>query len=177
MSDTNLIQHSGSRQASSLQRDPIVSSVTLNAAFLKEVKDLNDELDTTLKWVDDMCSRPWWMRRHANVFVELLNKLRDQLGMHFALEEAYGYFDDPAYVAPHLSDRIDALRKQHPVLFVELCACIEHAEALLEAGNVASLVVRIGGRVESFRSKLQRHEQDENALIMELYCEDIGVGD
>jgi len=42
------------------------------------------------------------MCRHL---VDWLSELRDQLALHFALEEAYGYFDEPLHVAPQLAEK------------------------------------------------------------------------
>ena len=73
------------------------STVTVNAAFFQEIKEVNQELWQTLAQVRDVCQRPQVAQVDAHRFATLLGELRDQLAMHFALEEAYGYFDDPAF--------------------------------------------------------------------------------
>ena len=77
------------------------STVSVNAAFFQEIKEVNQELWQTLAQVREVCQRPQAARIDCRGFAMLLGELRDQLALHFALEEAYGYFEDPAYVAPH----------------------------------------------------------------------------
>ena len=72
--------------------------------------------------------------------VDLLIELQDQLALHFALEEAYGYFDDPIWVAPHISDLAESLRAEHVALYSELCDLAEQAGSLAEAGSPAGQV-------------------------------------
>ena len=69
-------------------------TVSINPAFLQEIKDDHHELRQLMHHVSAMLSRPSWMRLEYDRLVELLTKLRDQLAMHFSLEEAYGYFED-----------------------------------------------------------------------------------
>ena len=80
-------------------------TLTINAAFLQEIKDDNRELKQLL---DDCAER----LAHASTghvdpkrLVGSLARLRDQVALHFALEEAYGYFDDAIDVAPRSAAR------------------------------------------------------------------------
>ena len=122
-------------------------------------------------------NRPNWMQTEYDRLVELFTKLRDQLAMHFSLEEAYGYFEDAISVAPHLSKRAEALRAQHFELYSQLCSLVERAEQLLyhEAAKVA-----LAGLAEDFRrfsAGLQQHESCESELILHAFNDDLGAGD
>ena len=67
-------------------------TVTINAAFLHEIKEDHERLRTLLAEAFGMCQtrRPELIRPRR--FASLLAELRDQLAMQFALEGAYGYF-------------------------------------------------------------------------------------
>ena len=84
-------------------------TLTINAAFLHEIKEDNRELRHLL---DDCCGAAGAAASGGSRIAaggQLLGKLRDQLAMHFSLEEAYGYFDDAIDVAPRLSRQAECL--------------------------------------------------------------------
>ena len=87
------------------------TTVTVNAAFLQEIKEVNHELWQLLADLRHRCQRPI-APGTCRVLVDKLCELRDQLALHFALEEAYGYFEDPVDVAPQLCRQADALLAQ-----------------------------------------------------------------
>ncbi|MBI3839369.1 MAG: hemerythrin domain-containing protein [Planctomycetia bacterium] len=152
-------------------------TVAINPAFLQEIKDDHHELRQLLHHTAAMLNRPPWMQMEYDRLVDLFTKLRDQLAMHFSLEEAYGYFEDAITVAPHLSKRAEALRSQHFELYSQLCSLVERAEQLLyhEAPAIALAGLAEGFRAFSFR--LQDHELCESDLILEAFHDDLGAGD
>ncbi|HEX3998704.1 MAG TPA: hemerythrin domain-containing protein [Pirellulales bacterium] len=151
-------------------------TLTINAAFLQEIKEDNRELRQLLEETGGLLARPHEAGIELRRVARLLGKLRDQLAMHFSLEEAYGYFDDGIDVAPRLSRRAEALRSQHPRLFVALCDLVEEAEQLvyherpLGAGDLASGFAR-------FHRQFQQHEAEEISLVVQMFNEEIGGGD
>ncbi|HEV3137735.1 MAG TPA: hemerythrin domain-containing protein [Pirellulales bacterium] len=152
-------------------------TVSINPAFLQEIKDDHHELRQLLHHTAAMLDRPTWMQIEFDRLADLFTKLRDQLAMHFSLEEAYGYFEDAISVAPHLSKRAEALRSQHFELYSQLCSLVERAEQLLyhEAAKVA-----VAGLAEDFRrfsAGLQEHESCESDLILQAFHDDLGAGD
>ena len=105
--------------------------LSVNAAFLQEIKDDNRELRGLLSAMDQAMSREGREGYRMEVLCELLARIRDQIATHFSLEEAYGYFDDAKSATPHLSHRADILRSQHETLFSELCELVDAAEEML----------------------------------------------
>src|SRR5262245_65894974 len=103
------------------------ATVTVNAAFLQEIKEVNQEL-----WMLQADLRHRFQRPvapgHCRFLVDKLCLLRDQLALHFSLEEAYGYFDDPVDVAPQLSRAADRLRSAHKGLYLAVCGLVERSE-------------------------------------------------
>ncbi len=154
-----------------------VATVTVNPAFLQEIKEDNHELRQLLADACAAISGPVGTHMPSRQLADLLGSLRDQLAIHFALEEAYGYFEEPLSVAPRLSTKADALRNQHRDLYLEICELVDQAQrCAYHEGNGASLR-KLAADFRAFISKLQEHESQENELVLEAFDEDIGVGD
>lgn len=153
-----------------------VNTVTVNAAFLQEIKDVNQEL-----WLLQADLRHRFQRPvapgHGRFLIDKLCLLRDQLALHFSLEEAYGYFDDPVDVAPQLSRAAQRLRAEHKGLYLDLCELVEHAERMFYDEQHAALALWLPSQFLEFDERLRSHEERENELIVEAYDGDIGVGD
>ncbi len=148
-------------------------TVTINAAFLQEIKEDNQRLHELLTHLRGRDAR--W-RLTLSSLADLLGQLRDQLATHFSLEEAFGYFEDPLRVAPHLCDQAEKLRNQHGELYSRASDLAEFADAQSRrsGGDQASGVWE---RFAAFDAALQDHEACENELIMSAFTVDIGVGD
>ena len=152
------------------------ATVTVSPAFLQEIKEVNQELWQSLADLRKRCSRPiaTGICRHL---VDWLSELRDQLALHFALEEAYGYFDEPLHVAPQLAEKAERLRMEHQELYVEFSDLVDRSERMFFAGQTAALAVWVGPRFLDFDASLRDHEDRENELIYDAFDSDIGVGD
>jgi len=107
----------------------------------------------------------------------LLLELRDQIALHFALEEAYGYFDDPVDVSPTTAYQAENLRSDHRRLYSHLSDLVDRAETMLEDGHQAMLATSVPGQFILFDEALQNHEHRENELLMSMLEEEIGTGD
>jgi hypothetical protein len=152
-------------------------TLTINAAFLQEIKEVNDELWSLLGKVRHACSRPIALSGNSRYFVNMLLELRDQLALHFALDEAYGYFEDPADVTPHLGREAERLRGEHRRIYSQLCSIADRAETMLDHGHQALLATSIPGQFILFDEALQNHERRENQLLMQMLGEELGEGD
>ena len=155
----------------------VTRTLGLNAAFLQEIKEDNSHLRELLDATADALSGPLLVRARPQVLAELLGRLRDQLAMHFSLEEFFGYFEDAVDAAPHLSANADVLRAQHETLFVALCSIVDDAEKLVYGEMSKGTLRRISSRFGKFYEDLRQHEASENELVMQALYEDIGVGD
>ena len=151
-------------------------TVTVNAAFLEEIKEVNQELWQLLTDLRHRCQRPI-APAHCRLLIDKLCQLRDQLALHFSLEEAYGYFDDPIDVAPQLSHQAEQLRGEHKELYLEFCDLADHGERMFYEERHAALALWIGPQFLELDQRLREHERRENELIYEAYDADIGVGD
>ncbi len=153
------------------------STVTVNAAFLQEIKDVNEDLWKLLDDVKQLCNDPERVQLQGRRLVDMFGDLRDQLAMHFALEEAYGYFDDPIHVAPRLSVTASQLRDEHQILYAMVRDLADEVDELSRAGRLARSGSWVVERFREYYDRFQQHETRENELILDAYDSDIGVGD
>ena len=149
-------------------------TVTVNAAFLKEIKEENDELVRLLDELRDLCSADVSAVVEPERFSELLNSLRDQLALHFSLEECLGYFDDPAEVDPNFSTTADRLRSQHQDLYREINKITEIAADLLYPWIDGPSLPETVKRYLRFHQQLSEHERRELELIWNVHQIDLG---
>lgn len=164
-------------------------TLTINAAFLREIKDDNRQLQELLAMLRELTSNPVVPRRHRQRVIGLLEDLCDQLAIHFALEEAYGYFEDAIDVAPHIAERADELRAEHVTLFETIRTIAEAGKQWFAGhvfrhyaigemfGNGATRPISfddIAIQFQQFNDQLLQHEQSESALILEAFDTDIG---
>lgn len=151
--------------------------VTINAAFLQEIKEVNQDLWRLIEDLRQMCAAPLSIRRQSRHLVDALAVLRDQLAMHFSLEEAYGYFIDPLQPDPQVAALADSLRKQHRTLYTAASQLADHAENLYRERDDATLTTVLPISIENYLQALMIHESEETDLIYRAMYEDIGVAD
>jgi hypothetical protein len=155
--------------------DKTTRQLAVNAAFLKDIKDDNRDLKRLLAQLDPLVGQLPLAINHWPELVQLLDDLRDQLAMHFALEEAYGYFEDAIVSAPQLSVTAQCLRGQHTHLFTQICELADHAVGL--SADAELQIQKLLNRIADFRQEFEQHEEAELQLILDALGEDIGVGD
>ncbi|MCA9262682.1 MAG: hemerythrin domain-containing protein [Planctomycetales bacterium] len=152
------------------------ATVTVNAPFLQEIKDDNRSLRVLLARAQRFCAS--CSLDSVREFSQLLNDLRDQLAMHFALEEAYGYFDDPIDAAPNLCEQAIRLREEHSDLYLEIQEIADETEWLVYDRQVQPFALQqIVERFGEFSARFEGHESAEGELIWRACNLDIGVGD
>ncbi len=149
--------------------------VAVNAAFLKEIKEDNLLLKSLWDQIGPLAAHIETATNHWPELITLLSDLRDQLAIHFTLEEAYGYFDDAVDIAPQLSLQAENLRGQHRNLFEQIRDLADRVtEVSLESEQQSTAFMK---RFSRFRRDLENHEEDELKLILESLDDDLGVGD
>ena len=149
--------------------------VVVNAAFLRDIKDDNRDLKILMDRIHLLTHALPMAINHWPELIRLFADLRDQLAMHFSLEEAYGYFEDAIITAPRLSVTSECLRGQHSPLFKQIC---ELADCALEvSADQEEQISKFLRRFVQFRSEFQQHEEAELKLILDAMDDDLGVGD
>jgi Hemerythrin HHE cation binding domain len=152
-------------------------TVSINPAFLQEIKEDHHELRQLMHHTGATLGRSGPAEIEYPRLVEMFGKLRDQLAMHFSLEEAFGYYEDAINAAPHLTRRAECLRSQHAALFAELCRLAEAAEQLLYHEKPDAALSQLAGDYCRFSVRFHEHESQECDLIQEAVNDDIGTGD
>ena len=149
--------------------------LTVNAAFLKDIKDDNRHLKELLDRIAPLATHQQIAANHWNEFAGLVGELRDQLAFHFSLEEAYGYFDAAIDTEPQFSSQAESLRGEHPQLFArirDLADAVEEPTQRSDA-QMADLLAQYNTFFQAFAE----HEEAELQLILSALDDDLGVGD
>ena len=153
------------------------TTLSVNAAFLQEIKQDNVELRDLLGELSQRLLQRRLRLADAREMVDMLSRLRDQLAVHFSLEEAFGSFENAVTIATRLSERPDGLRSEHDLFFQDICSICEDAEQLLYHEASPRTLRQIAARYADFHDAFEQHEAREVELIMEAFDDDIGVGD
>lgn len=110
----------------------------------------------------------------AEELASQLDKARKQLESHFAHEETGGYFQGVLDAAPHLSDRVGALKHEHPQFLSLLdqmrSRVTSHETEEVWRGDCDNL---FGQFLKNFLA----HEASEHELMQQAYSQDIGNKD
>ncbi|QDV70918.1 hypothetical protein Poly24_46510 [Rosistilla carotiformis] len=146
-----------------------VMTLTVNPAFLQEIKESNHELWDTLHQVRQTCEEGGLRSEIAKRLVRLLDQLRDHLSLQFALEESYGYIECPGTIERRISETAERAQAQHCRLFLQLTDLCELAEELQYRGFAANEVERLIDETQAFDMALQEHERCEDDLIEIAY--------
>jgi len=156
----------------------ITSTKTVNAAFFREIKEVHQALWAQLDRLRGYAAAPIVPDEQMPSVIREVCDLQDMLAMHFALEEAFGYFDDPVSVAPHLSERANRLLSEHGELYLEIMNVADLGLRISSGQNISHEQIRkLMRRFVEFDEHFMRHEHAENELIMEAFGEDLGTGD
>jgi hypothetical protein len=145
----------------------ITATLTINPVFFQELKDDSYDLRRLLDSVGAILTVPAWRSLLRRGLADLMAQLRDQLSTQFALEEAYGYFEEPRQFDPQFAERAESLRAQHADLFEEISNLAERAEKLARRGLAPGASRQLAARYRQFEEAFEHHEAQENALIQE----------
>lgn len=140
--------------------------VRVNAAFLQEIKDENHRLKTLLDELHESTVKASTSRLEPERFSELTEDLRDQVALHFALEEAYGYFDDVSETTSKVTNAAELLRAEHGPLLREITEIAEIASQLIEGKLSPEAKDELFERALRYRASLLKHEAREIELIV-----------
>lgn len=151
--------------------------VTINAAFLHEIKEDNRELRRLLKSAATMFREKDRTRIDYKELVKVLGELRDRFALHFSLEEAYGYFEDALDVPPRLSERASSLRDEHRELYMSISQLEDEAERQLYHEKDSVAFSKMCDEFFEFYQAFRSHEERETEVILDSLGDEIGGGD
>lgn len=101
----------------------------------------------------------------------LLRELLTCLQEHFQHEEEGGYFAELVDASPNLSERADALCREHVEMHAQLTALHGHAQ------EAACPWENLQREFAQFLDRFKLHEAAENDMLQQAYCHDIGADD
>ncbi|MFM2095279.1 MAG: hypothetical protein RIS70_2403 [Planctomycetota bacterium] len=156
---------------------PLESSGASGAASLHEIKAVNHQLWRVMSELRRILESPFPPSIDPPRFVRLFEQLRDGIGLHFTLEEACGYFDNPVSASPRLSHESLLLRAQHRALYLEISELVERAAGGYDRKDEADWIRIVAKAFLRFCRRFEMHEARENALLQQAYDEDLGGGD
>lgn len=140
-------------------------AMTINPAFLQEIKDSNLSLWKALDRLPELSMPAPQRGKNFGELVALLGELRDALALQFALEESYGYMEVPAAIAPVNSHLMQDIRGQHCSLYLAINELAERAEELQYRGAQTEAIESLLGDVREFELRFRDHERMELDLI------------
>lgn len=149
-----------------------VKQLAINPAFFQDIKEDREELHFIEQRIKYLISAPELFAGSQPEFRELTEIFRDQLAFHFALEEAYGYFEEAIEVAPRLHKQALQLREQHSELY-EMSQELADAAAREPPLETEALA----DRARTMMTRLDAHESAELSLIQGALNVDEGGGD
>jgi hypothetical protein len=141
-------------------------TVTVNAAFLQEIKEENQGLWRSLVELEQLCDKPIG-HRLTRLIVEKLAEFHEQLMTQFSLEETFGYFSNPASAPTQLCLAAAKARDEHGHLLYGLRQVVDEAEQMLLEERYFELWVWVGQRFLRFAKRLRSHEETECALMLD----------
>jgi hemerythrin-like domain-containing protein len=107
--------------------------------------------------------------------LENLSSLREHLEKHFEFEETGGFMEEVMKALPNISPQVESLRRDHQILTFEINDLYRRAERLiLDSGPTSR---EIGEDIKHFLHSLREHERKENALVLHVFLDDVGMID
>ena len=139
--------------------------VTINAAFLQEVKEAFSELWEKVRQMVQSAQEGLPLSVDLNHWVTQLTELRGHLASEFSLEETYGYITRAA--KPLAGSAIDpsVTRNQHAELYLQLSELCEQVEEAQYRGTLMRDFWVYTKSFYVFVDSLQQHERMEARLI------------
>lgn len=154
-----------------------IQEIGVNAAFLSDIKDDEQEVPTLVRTVNEMLAADSLSESDAQVVLVLLRRLFLRLKSRFQLEDAIGYMEDVVAVAPRLCRKSEVLQHEHQPLLEQLLDVVEVAHLHFRKDKLSRNRVRLVAEVfAEFRESFLAHEAAETDLIYEALYLDLGVG-
>ncbi len=139
--------------------------VTINAAFLQEIKEANSQVWESLYFLRLMARERYIGQQNMHQWVQKLTEFRRQLSTEFALEETYGYI--PGAHHQHIAMGIDpaVALKQHKELYLHLLDVCEQVEESQYVGTIGRDFRSHTAAFQEFDASLSEHERIESEMI------------
>ena len=108
--------------------------------------------------------------------VERLDRLCGTLKAHFEAEQGGPLFRQLPLAKPRLAERLKRLEKEHGEILEAGQSTRSRAEELGDEVETYQLH-ELNARVQLLIAKIQRHESEENEIVLDAHWSDLGMGD
>jgi hemerythrin-like domain-containing protein len=142
------------------------------------IQDEHARLEEIIQEIKDELNRPVDVDGFADWKLEFMWKVRDfqnELTKHFDLEEDGGFMEDVISRAPRFAPQIKTLEEEHTDAVKRLDGITATLKQLSAFDGQAWS--EITDEIMKLFDSLEDHEAAERDLILEVYFQDIGVGD
>jgi hypothetical protein len=143
----------------------VPKTLTVNAAFMREIKEDDQQLWHILRRVRVTAARRPASEPRASELIRLMHALRSHLQFRFQLEEDYGYIESFRIQTYSFEVSARTLHAEHRTLMEQWEDVIVRAESLHQRGRWVDLATRIPLGIEVFHNQLRDHEQRELQLV------------
>ena len=140
-------------------------TTVVNAAFLQEVKDSNEELWIVFKQLRRIAPSSNDPKTCCKQLVDCLSELRDCVGLQFSLEETYGFITAACESKAASLLNAEHARQQHRELYLQLHELCEQAEEAQYRGTIGRDLNTLLTAFQHFDECFEAHEQLEADLI------------
>lgn len=139
--------------------------VTINAAFLQEIKEACSPLSDRVYQLRESALNGLPLSVDLNQWVSQLTDLRAQLVNAFGLEETYGYITSASKPFSWVPFDPSEVRGQHAELYMQLSELCEQVEEAQYRGTILRDFSIYSEAFSSFADAFQSHEKHEAQLI------------
>lgn len=150
-----------------IQSPSTTQCVTINAAFLQEVKEAHSQVWETLYYLRVIAQQKSVTEADVHQWVSKLTEFRRQLSTEFALEETYGYISSSQ--RQHINVGVDpsVTLKQHRELYLQILEVCERVEESQYVGTVVRDFSLHVACFQEFDAGMSEHERLESLMIRE----------
>ena len=149
-----------------------------NVSIANQLKKEHSYIDAITRKIEKLVAAIKPQRRAlewSSSLLENLSSLRDHLEKHFEFEETGGFMEEVTKALPNISPQVEILHRDHEILAYEINDLYRRAERLiLDSGPTTR---EIGEDIKHFLHSLQEHERKENALVLRVFLDDVGMID
>ncbi len=143
----------------------LTRSLTINAAFLQELKDFNIEYRAGLEQLAQLGSSPSLTREQLATVPQTLKRLRDVAATQYSLEETYGYINGGLNVTPQTAERTRTALDQHAGIYQAFQHLISTVEDWYFQNLLESNWSSAADQIRALSERLDAHEQLEKELM------------
>jgi hemerythrin-like domain-containing protein len=160
------------------RREGFMPIPATNVSIANQLKKEHSRIDVIVRKIEKLVASIKPQRRAlewSSSLLENLSSLREHLEKHFEFEESGGFMEEVMKALPNMSPQVEALHRDHEILTYEINDLYRRAERLILDNGPTTR--EIGEDIRHFLHSLREHERKENALVLRVFLDDVGMID